>query len=170
MEKIVTQVSEIKLVGVTTERTNNTVEAGSCDGKIFPLVKEYFHEALAQKIVHRKKPGTTYCVFTDYDPAYTNQNDYKGDYTYFIGEEVSSFEDLPAGFTTVTIPAQTYMKFTNGPGAMPNVLMDVWRKVWSSTTEELGGKRTYKVDFEVYDERANNHQAIVLDVFVGIEK
>ena len=29
------------------------------------------------------------------------------------------------GIVTLTIPAQTYVKFTNGPGAMPSILMDV---------------------------------------------
>lgn len=170
MEKIIVEYPEKKLVGIVSERTNNAAEAGSYDGKIFPVVKKYFHSGLAEKIVHRTKPGTTYCAFTEYDAAYTHENNYKGDYIYFIGEEVTSFDDLPEGFVTLTIPAQTYVKFTNGPGAMPNVLMDVWKKIWSSTQEELGGKRTYKVDFEIYDERANDHQNIVLDVFVGIEK
>ena len=74
------------------------------------------------------------------------------------------------GIVTLTIPAQTYVKFTNGPGAMPSVLMDVWKKIWGLTQEELGGKRSYKVDFEMYDEHSHDHHNIVLDVFVGIEK
>jgi predicted transcriptional regulator YdeE len=170
MEKIIVEYPGVKLVGIVTEMTNNAAEAGSCDGKIFPVVKQYFHGGMAEKIAHRKKPGTTYCAFTAYDPLYTNENNYKGDYSYFIGEEVLSFDDVPEGFVTLTIPAQAYVKFTNGPGAMPNVLMDVWKRIWGSTQEELGGKRTYKVDFEMYDERANDHQNIVLDVFVGVEK
>ena len=170
MEKIIVEFPEVKLVGLVTERTNNAAEAGSLDGKIFLLVKKYFHGGVAQTIAHRKKPGTTYCAFTEYDPFYVHENNYKGDYIYFIGEEVSSFNDVPEGFVTLTIPAQTYVKYTNGPGAMPNVLMDVWRKVWGSTQEELGGVRSYKVDFEIYDERANDHQNVVLDVFIGIEK
>ncbi len=32
------------------------------------------------RITHRKKPGTTYCVYTDYKSGAA------GDYTYFIGE------------------------------------------------------------------------------------
>lgn len=170
MKMKITQVPERKLVGIRTERTNNAVEAGSLEGKIFPAVQRYFHQGLAAHIQHRTTPGTTYCAFTDYDPAFTNENNYKGDYIYFIGEEVSSFDAVPEGFVTLTIPAQTYVKFTNGPDSMPNVLMDVWQKVWASTENELGGKRSYKVDFEVYDERAADHQNIILDVYVGIEK
>ena len=34
---------------------------------------------------------------------------------------------------------------------------------------ELGGKRKYETDFEIYDERATDHQNIVLDLYIGIQ-
>ena len=74
MEKIIVEFPEVKLVGLVTERTNNAAEAGSLDGKIFLLVKKYFHGGVAQTIAHRKKPGTTYCAFTEYDPFYVHEN------------------------------------------------------------------------------------------------
>lgn len=73
-------------------------------------MQKYFHGALPDKILNRKKPAVTYCVYTEYE------SDHNGDFTYFIGEEVSSFDNLPQGFVSLTIPAQTYAKFTNAPG------------------------------------------------------
>lgn len=153
---------EIRLVGISV-RTNNKLEVNKMDGKIFPLVKKYFHEALAEKITRRKKPGTTFCAYTDYE------SDEHGDYTYFIGEEVSFFdEQLPEEFQTLTIPRQTYAMFTTEPAPMPDVLLNVWKKVWNASPQELGGKRTYVTDFELYDERAADHQNIVLDLCIAI--
>lgn len=153
---------KILLVG-TCVRTNNKQEVNKMDGKIFPLVKTYFHEALAEKISHRKNPGTTFCAYTNYE------SDEHGDYTYFIGEEVVSFDKhLPEGFQALTIPEQSYAKFTTNPDPMPDVLLKVWKTVWNISPKDLGGRRTYVTDFELYDERAKDHQNIVLDLYIAI--
>jgi len=153
---------EILLVGLSV-RTNNKQEVNKLDGKIFPLIRKYFHEAPVGKIPHRKTPGTTYCAYTDYE------SDEHGDYTYFIGEEVTSFDgNIPEGFQTLRIPAQTYAKFTTNSDPMPDVLLKAWKTIWSSSPSDLGGKRTYTTDFELYDERAADHQNIVLDLYIAI--
>ena len=163
MQKTPTQLPEIKLVGITARTNNaNNFSSDPALNVIVPTVQKYFHNALAEQIHNRKTPGTTYCVYTDYE------SDYKGDYTYFIGEEVSSFDNLPDGFTAITIPAQNYVKFTNGPGAMPAVCIDIWQDVWENDAQ-FGGKRRYLADFEIYDERASDHSNVVLDVYVGIK-
>ena len=154
---------EILLVGMCV-RTNNKQEVNKMDGKIFPLVRKYFQEGLAEKISQRKNPGTTFCAYTDYE------SDEHGDYTYFIGEEVTGFDEhLPEGFQTLTTPAQTYAKFTTNPDPMPDVLLKAWNTVWTISQQDLGGKRTYVTDFELYDERAKDHQNIVLDLYIAIK-
>lgn len=153
---------EIKLIGISI-RTNNETEINPLTGKIFGCVQRYFHQGLCEKIPYRKKPGTTLCVYTDYE------SDHTGDYTYFIGEEVDSFDNCPADFETHVIPQQEYIKFTNGPAAMPEVVREPWFKIWQMSPDDLGGKRRYIADFEVYDERASDHDNIILDIFIGIE-
>lgn len=162
MERTIVNQNDKKLVGITV-RTNNRSETNPLEGKIFPCIQKYFHQNLAAAIQHRLYPGTTYCVYTEYE------SDHTGDYTYFIGEEVSSFADMPSDLKALTIPAQKYVKFTNGPGAMPDVVREPWFKIWQMTPKDFGGKRNYLADFEVYDERASNHQNIVLDIFIGID-
>lgn len=148
---------EIKLVGISV-RTSYDQELDKMNGKIFPCVQKYFHGALWEKIMQRKTPGTTFCAYTDYE------GDYKGAYTYFIGEEVSSIEKVPEGFHTLTIPSQDYVKFTNGPAPMPDVVVKAWEAIW-----EMPLNRHYATDFEIYDERAADHQKIVLDIYVGLK-
>ena len=162
MKKIEIYQTEKKIVGIKI-RTNNKLETNSLEGKIFPIVKRYFHQNIAGRIPNRLHPGTTYCIYTEYE------NDHQGDYTYFIGEEVGSFADISADLETMTIPSQKYMKFTNGPGSMPDVVRKPWQQIWQMTPAELGGIRSYISDFEIYDERSRDHQNIVLDIYIGIE-
>lgn len=165
MQKEITNLSAMKLVGITT-RTNNAqiFESDPSTNKIAATVQKYFHDSLAEKINARKNPGTTFCVYTDYE------SDVNGDYTYFIGEEVSSFDQIADGFETLSIPAENYAKFTNQPGPMPTVCVDMWQKIWAMNPAELGGERSYIADFEVYDERSKDHSNVTLDIYIGISK
>jgi len=153
---------EKKLIGLQV-RTNNKTEIDSMTGKIFPIVQRFFQEQLFAKIPNRTKPGTTLCCYTDYE------SDHNGDYTYFIGEEVDTLKDVPAGFKTLTIPAQTYAIFTTEPAPMPDVIRNAWFSIWKMTDSDFGGPRRYATDFEVYDERASDHQKIVMDLYIGID-
>jgi predicted transcriptional regulator YdeE len=165
MHKTITQLPEIKLVGITT-RTNSK-ELFTADPSVNPVaatVQKYFYQGLPAKIHHRKNPGTTLCVYTNYE------SDFTGDYTYFIGEEVTSFDQLGEGFETLIIPAQTYAKFTSEPGPMPAVCIDMWQNIWKMNDAQLGGKRAYIADFELYDQRSTDHNNVVLDIYIGIER
>ncbi len=153
---------QIKLVGMCV-RTSNQQEFNTTKPRISPLVQRYFHEQIFKKIPHRLHPGTTLCAYTDYE------SDYHGPYTYFIGEEVASFDTpLPQGLQTLIIPGQQYMKFTTNPAPMPDVIIQTWQQVWNMSPEQLGGTRRYHTDFELYDERAHDHHNVVCDLYIGI--
>lgn len=165
MQKKITTLTELKLVGITT-RTNNAkiFEQDPSTNEIAATVQKYFHNGLAAKINARQNPGTTFCVYTNYE------SDVNGDYTYFIGEEVSSFDGIDKEFETLTIPAQNYVKFTNQPGPMPAACVDMWQNIWKMSASNLGGERAYIADFEVYDERSSDHNNVTLDIYIGIRK
>ncbi len=162
MKQIAIEMPEIKLIGICV-RTSCSQELDKMKGLIFPCVQRYFHGALFEKIPNRKRPGTTFCAYTDYE------SDYLGAYTYFIGEEVASLNSLPEGFQKLVISPQHYAKFTTNPAPMPDVIVNAWKDIWDMTPEELGGARTYQTDLGIYDERAEDHQKIVLDVYVGVQ-
>ena len=162
MQKTVTELPEIKLLGILC-RTNNTAEINISSAKIAPTIQKYFRQAVGEEIPNRKNPGTTYCVYTDYE------SDFTGDYTYFIGEEVKCVVDSMEGFSSIIIPAQNYAKFTSKPGIMPEVCIDMWQNIWKMKSGELGGKRAYLADFEVYDKRALDPSKTVLDIYVGVK-
>jgi len=164
MKQTASVLTELMLVGVTT-RTNNTqiFEQDPSVNKIAATVQKYFHGGLSSKIANRKNPGTTFCVYTHYE------SDMNGDYTYFIGEEVTSFHEIGDDFKTLIIPAQSYAKFTNQPGPMPLVCIDMWKSIWKMEAEELGGERAYIADFEVYDHRSVDHNNVELDIYIGVK-
>jgi len=162
MKKTASEIGEKKLVGISV-RTSYHDELSRETSKISPCVMRYFHENLFEQIPNRKSPGATYCAYTDYESGF------QGAYTYFIGEEVSGTErPLPEGFQAIEIPRQTYAIFTTEPAPMPDVVVKAWKTIWNLTPAELGGRRSYKTDFEIYDERAADHQNVVLDVCIGI--
>lgn len=163
MEKIRLQRPEIKLMGLKV-RTNNQNEFNPETAKIGPCVMKYFQEQWGNKIPNRKNPGVTLCAYTEYE------SDHRGDYTYYIGEEVSGITTPPEGFSALFIPAQAYIRFTTEPGPMPHVDIEAWQKIWGMSDHDLGGTRSYKTDFELYDERARDPQNTVLDLYIGIEE
>ncbi len=169
MQKTILSAAKKTLVGICIRTNNvNEIDFTKPEAKIFPCVRRYFHEQIGATIPNRSNPGTTLCAYTEYE------SDHTGDYTYFIGEEVTSInqEALPAGLSILEIPAQSYVKFTTQPGDLPGVLRNAWFNIWNMKDSDLGGKRSYKVDYEVYDERSAtpDHHGIVLDILIGIEQ
>ena len=161
MIKELTNKTEIKLVGLSA-RTNNKNEMNPQTSKIGELAGRFWNENVAGKISNRKNPGITLAVYTDYD---SNEH---GDYTYFIGEEVDSLENIPEGLQGLTIPTSQYLKFTTSPGKMPEIVITAWQQIWKMSAEDFGGKRAYLADFEVYDQRAMDPNNTSLDIFIGI--
>lgn len=160
----------IRLVGLSA-RTNNMNEMNPLTGKIGPLVQRFFLNSLAKQIANLKKTGATYSVYTEYE------SDHTGEYTYFIGVEVTEFSDNlqlkdasdKIDFKTLEIPKQTYTKFTTEPGPLPQSVIAAWQKIWFMNNDRIGGNRNYIADFEVFDERAQNPMNAVLDIYVGVE-
>lgn len=161
MKKIYSSLEEMKLVGIKV-RTCNKDELDIKTAKIMPCVQKYFMQQVAQNIPNRTNNGVTYCAYTEYE------SDYRGDYTFFIGEEVSSFGGPITELDNLVIPKQNYIKFTTETGAMPHIVIDSWNKIWQMSPQDLGGVRSYRTDFEIYDKRAMDPQNTILDIYIGI--
>lgn len=161
-KEIVTR-PEMKLVGLSV-RTSNAAEFNPAKAKIGATVQEYMSKGIYNQIAGQKQPGATICVYTDYE------SDRNGEFTYFIGAEVEPNAEAPEGLASITIPAQSYAKFTTEAGVMPKVCIDGWVKIWSMTDAELGGEREYLADFEVYDHRAVSPENTVLDIYIGVKQ
>lgn len=162
MNKIIEQLPELKLVGVTA-RTSNALEMDPATAKIGGMMQRFFMEELQAKILNRKDPGKVFAVYTEYE-----SNEY-GSYTYFLGEEVTSFAKKLEGFSNLIIPSAKYVKFTSDSGKRSKVVIDMWQSIWKMTPVDFGGQRTYLADFEIYDERSKDPNNTIVNIYINIK-
>lgn len=96
MNKTIITLLEVKLVGITAH-TSNSLEMNPETAKIGATMQKFFAGDMQAQIMERKNPGTVFAVYTGYE------SDEHGQYTYFVGEEVNEFKNIPQGFEMVTI-------------------------------------------------------------------
>jgi len=147
------------VVGLTA-RTSNAQET-SGKAKIGEVWQEFLQPDLVAKIPD-KIGVDLIAVYTDYE------TDHTGHYTYLLGIPISSAEALPSNLTVKHIPAGRYAVFRSGRGPKKEVVSAVWQRIWSLSPKQLGGKRAFKSDFEIYDQRAADPENAQIDVYVGL--
>lgn len=160
-KEIIQENTDRYIVGLSV-RTSNKESFDPTTNKIGPLIAQYWQEKVMDRIPNRKNSGVTLAVYTAYE------SDEHGEYTYFFGEEVSSFKNCPSELSQCTIPAGKFCKLTTPNGKMPDVVIEGWMNIWKMTANDLGGKRAYQADFEVYDDRASDPNATHMDIYIGI--
>lgn len=155
---------EILLVGLAI-RTSNHLEIDPDTANIGALWSRYNDHHMYERIMHRAHPGRTFSVYTHYE------SNYLGEYTYLLGEEVSSFEgqDLNT-FQLLRVEPQHYQRMALDASPLPDVVIQAWQDIWfQESSGGLGIKRRYHADFEVYD-FTTSHQGSSVSIFLGINK
>ncbi len=162
MKQEIITLDPFEIIGLKA-RTITKDEFDPSTAKIAPLVKTYWQEQIPEKITNRKNLGVIISSFSNYE------SDYTGAYDYVLGEEVWGQEKAPEGLSSLMIQGGTYVKFTSSPGPMPDVVIEMWQAIWKMSPAELGGTRVYKTDFEIYDERAQDPENTIVDIYIGIQ-
>jgi predicted transcriptional regulator YdeE len=160
MQQTSIQLPAIKLMGIKC-RTTNRAEFNPATAKIGATIQQY--RELSTKFNSHEQPSKIYHVYTEYE------NDFNGEYTFFVGQEVPATGSVSTSFQELTIPAQQFAKFTAGPGNRLDVCIGMWQEIWKMKPAELGGERAYIADMEVYDERAIDPQHTILDIMIGVK-
>jgi len=154
----------VKLDGFTvigiSARTSNAKEM-TAQGVIGPMWGRLMQEGLIAKIPN-KADQSVIAVYTDY------ASDHNGEYTYILGARVTSDAEVRAGMVATKIPAGKFAVFTTEKGPAQKVVPELWMKINSLPKTAVGGDRTYRADFEIYDERARDPQNLQADVYIGI--
>ena len=154
--------SEIKVIGIEIRTSYTDEMAGK--GKIGGNWQKFYREGVGAKIPNQVKPGVVMAVYADYE------SDEKGAYSHFIGAEVSSLKEVPPGMVARTLSPATYAVLTSERGPIPDIIIEVWKKIWSLKPEDLNGKRrAFSNDFEVYDQRSQNPKDAQVDVFISVK-
>ena len=142
------------ITGIAIRTTN---ENGKSSADIPKLWENFFSEQAAEKITG-KISNDIYCVYTDYEKDFTRP------YTTVLGCRVEKDAAVPAGFKKIEVPAGNYELFTAKGNLHENIVFNEWLGIW-----KLDIKRTYKADYEVYGEKAQNPAKSEVDIFVGTE-
>jgi len=153
------QQDEFTVVGIAV-RTSNA-EQMTPERPIGKQWERLFKEGVLAAIPN-KADGNIVALYTEY------ASDKDGEYTYVLGGRVTKVESVPAGMVVKNVPAGRYAVFTSEKGPVQKVVVEMWQKVWATPKTALGGDRTYKADFEVYDQRAKNPADSVVDLYVSV--
>jgi predicted transcriptional regulator YdeE len=153
------QHSGFYVVGVAA-RTDNTAEKNG-KGKIGEIWQRLLRDNLAAKIPN-KLGINLIAVYTDYE------SDHKGEYTYLLGLPVTSIENIPKNFVAKHVPEGRYAVVTSNRGPVTKVVPETWHRIWSMGPGELGGTRSFRADYEVYDQRSTDPEKAQIEVYVGL--
>jgi predicted transcriptional regulator YdeE len=152
---------EFSIIGIQV-RTSNAKEMTG-QGDIPKQWSRFYKEGMADKIPN-KLDSTIYAVYTNY------ASDYNGEYDFIIGMKVSSASDVPPGMVVNKIPNGRFAVITSAKGPAEQVVPQTWQRVYSlDERKHLGGARAYKADFEVYDQRSQDPQGALVDLYIGLE-
>jgi predicted transcriptional regulator YdeE len=161
MQPKIIEGKEFSVIGIEA-RTNNAREMTN-DGVIPRQWGKFYAEGIVGKIPN-KADSNTYAVYTDY------ASDRNGDYTFFIGVKVSDTSTIPAGMVAKRVPSGKFAVLVTARGPVQKVVPQAWQQIWSlEDKSQLGGARSYKTDFEVYDQRSHDPKDSQVDIYVGIK-
>lgn len=133
-------------------RTNNE----ECSVAMPAHKDRFFKENILSKIPN-KINGNILALYTDYEGDYTKP------YSWILGCEVSSLDEVPEGLVGKVISESKYAVFTT-QGEFPQGLIAVWQDIWKS-----GLQRLYTSDFEVYRSDFDPQRNPEVKVYIAIE-
>jgi predicted transcriptional regulator YdeE len=152
----------MQVVGIEV-RTSNALEM-SAEGKIGPLWQRVRAERPFDAVQHLAEPGTILAVYSDYE------NDADDDYSFLVGVPVTRTDAaVPAGMVSKSIPASRVATLTSDVGGLPDIVLELWRKIWTMSPSDLGGRRAFTFDVERYDARAKNPEHTQVEVTLSIK-
>jgi predicted transcriptional regulator YdeE len=154
------EISEFYVVGIAARTSNQREMSGQ--GVIARQWDRLFREKILETISNRAD-FNTYAVYSDY------VGDHTGEYTFLLGAKVKNASQIPEGMIAKRVPAGRYAVVTSEQAPVVEAVVGAWKKVWSSSPQQLGGERAYHTDFEVYDERASDPQNAQVDIYIGLK-
>jgi len=117
---------------------------------------KFFGENIPAKIPH-KINGNILALYTDYEGDHTQP------YSWILGCEVSSLDNIPRGLVGKEIPESTYAVYAT-EGAFPHGLIAVWQAIWKSHLH-----RSYTSDFEVYPANFDPEKHPQVKVYIAVK-
>jgi len=148
-------IQKFQIIGISVRTTN---QDGQSARDIEALWMKFWGEEIQKQIPH-KINDEIYAVYTDYE------TDFTGSYTTIVGLPVSSLENIPNGFTGITIETDLYQKFISR-GKMPEAVSNTWLEIWGN--KELNLKRAYRADFTIHGKKYHDGDNAEVETFISV--
>ena len=148
-------INGLKIIGISVRTINAN---GKSSEDLSNLWQRFFVESIFDKIPN-KISNDVLAIYTDY------KSDFTEEYTAIIGCKVASIDSIPNGLIGREFPAENFKKFTV-KGQMPQAVVSAWVEIWQNDSQ-LG--RKYAYDFEVYDERSQNGENSVVEIYLSVK-
>lgn len=140
----------IKLDGKTTNKKGQSnIDCGE-------LWQKFETENLINTI-SGKLSSEIFAVYYDFE------GDHAQAFSYFIGCKVEENANTPKGLHSLYIPEQKYC-LKPAKGKMPNCVSNAWKEI-----RESEQKRSFDYDFEVYDERSQDWEDAIVDIYLSVK-
>jgi len=122
-----------------------------------PAHKDRFFKENILSIIPNKINGNVIALYTDYEGDYTKP------YSWILGCEVSSLDQIPEELAGKIIRPSTYAVFTT-QGEFPQGLIAAWQNIWKSDLQ-----RAYTSDFEVYRSDFDPQRNPEVKIYIAIK-
>ena len=142
-------------------RTSMAKEAAG-DSQIGQLWTNFYMQHQAGAEIPHRVGDSLIAVYSNY------ASDEKGEYTYLLGAPVDSIEGLPKDLTYRKIPAGTYAVVTSATGSLQEVVPAAWKQVWAMSPAQLGGKRSFVMDYEVVTQSPGDPSSGSVEIHLGL--
>ncbi|MBC6110225.1 GyrI-like domain-containing protein [Pedobacter fastidiosus] len=148
------EIKSFNVIGISVRTTNENGQAGK---DIQELWAKFMTDNILAKIPN-KISTAVYSIYTDYELDYTKP------YTTILGCEVKDLSEIPEGMVGNKIETTQYQKFLAQGNLMQGIVYNEWEKIWN-----MDLNRAYTADFEVYDEKSQNPENAVVEIFIAMK-
>jgi AraC family transcriptional regulator len=156
MEPTITSKEAFPIIGIELKTTTN-------DGRNYVEIPQFWEKILQEgqidNIPNRKFERVLLGICMDFEPD--------DSFSYIIGAEVASTENVPNDMISRTIPEATYAVFTVR-GKMPASIQDTFKFIYQEWLPTSKYQRAASAEFELYDERFNDSENSEMDIFIPI--
>jgi predicted transcriptional regulator YdeE len=124
--------------------------------------ERFFKDGIFDRIPN-KLEASIYALYTDYE---SNRD---GEYSLVIGAKASDSALVPSGMVKKSVPKGNYAVLASAKGPVAKVVPEAWKQIWNlEDSSGLGGRRTYRADFELYGPRSRDPKHAEVDLYIGI--
>ncbi|MBL0387773.1 AraC family transcriptional regulator [Tumebacillus sp. ITR2] len=152
-----------KLIGYGLE-TN--INEGQNHTDIPAFWNRYITEELGANVPNKLRPEVELGICTNFQPE-------TGQFTYVIGFETDTSENVPDGMICVTVPEATYAVFTTPKASdreFSSSIQNTWARAFQEWFPTSGYEQAGTGEFEWYDERCMSETDKQMDIYIPIQK